>query len=225
MPDQLRYDALHCSGMNPIIQTPNIDSFASRGVRFSECYVQASVCSQSRCSMFTGLYPHVSGHRSLENLIKPWEPNLFRSMKDDGYHIACMGPRGDLFAPTVTELSLDEYGFLEPPEVTKIIGSPSAERPETEITIWERLFYKGRRDMNKAVDYDEAAVRSAEKWLECPPDDKPWVLFLPLFFPHCPFTVEEPYFSMYKREDMAKPSFHEEKVFSQFLLNALAEFD
>ncbi|OKL58749.1 hypothetical protein UA08_06243 [Talaromyces atroroseus] len=207
MPDQLRYDALRCSGMNPAIKTPNIDSFASRGVRFTECYAQASVCSQSRCSMFTGLYPHVSGHRSLENLIKPWEPNLFRSLKENGYHVACMAPRGDMFAPTVTELSLTEYGFLEPPEVSKIIGKFAApERPEDKITIWERLFYKGRRDVSKAVDYDEAAIRSAEKWLEVPPNDKPWVLFLPLLFPHCPFTVEEPYFSMYDRKDMPVPS-------------------
>lgn len=172
MPDQLRYDVLHCTGINLIVKTPNIDKFAARGVRFSECYVQASVCSQSCCSMFTGLYPHLSGHRSLENLMKSWEPNLFRSLKDDGYHVACMAPRGDLFAPTVTELSLDEYGFLEPHKVTKIIGLDGEERPEEDITIWERLFYQGRRDMNKAVDYNEAAVRSAEKWLDCPPNDK-----------------------------------------------------
>lgn len=29
-----------------------------------DCYVQNSVCTQSRCSMFTGLYPHVSGRKS-----------------------------------------------------------------------------------------------------------------------------------------------------------------
>jgi hypothetical protein len=74
------------------------------------------------------------------------------------------------------------------------------------------LFYKGRREVSKAVDYDEAAIRSAEKWLDCSPNDKPWVLFLPLLFPHCPFTVEEPYFSMYKREDMPVQSSHEQKV-------------
>ncbi|KAJ5100479.1 hypothetical protein N7456_006531 [Penicillium angulare] len=212
MPDQLRYDALGCSGKHEFVKTPNIDKFASRGVRFSECYVQASVCSQSRCSIFTGLYPHVSGHRSLDNLLKPWEPNLFRTLKDNGYHVACMAPRGDLFAPGVTELSLDEYGFLEPPEVTKIIGKATEERPETDISIWERLFYQGRRDASRAVDYDEAAIRSAEEWLDCPPNDQPWVLFLPLLFPHCPFTVEEPYFSMYSREEMPSPSSHEIKT-------------
>lgn len=216
MPDQLRYDALHCSGLNPHLRTPNIDAFASRGVRFSECFVQASVCSQSRCSMFTGRYPHVTGHRSLETLLQPWEPNLFRALKDGGYHVACLAPRGDLFAPSVTEFSLSEHGFLEHPEGRPgLLGhasGPEDSRPEEEISIWERLFYAGRRDVAKAVDYDEAAIRSALKWLECPPVNQPWVLFLPLLFPHCPFTVEEPYFSLYKREDMIMPSTPQEKV-------------
>lgn len=73
-------------------------------------------CSQSGCSISAGCYPHVSGHRSLENLIKPWEHNVFRSLKETSYHVACLAPRGDNFAPTVTELSVNEYGFLETPE-------------------------------------------------------------------------------------------------------------
>lgn len=71
--------------------------------------------------------------------------------------------------------------------------------------IWSRLFYRGLRGSEQAVDFDEAAVRSALKWLECPPEG-PWVLYLPLIFPHCPFQVEEPYFSMYGREKMPVPS-------------------
>jgi arylsulfatase A-like enzyme len=71
MPDQLRYDSLGClSGPDSPIKIPNIDALANRGTRFTNFFVQASVCSQSRCSMFTGTYPHVSRHRSLENLIK-----------------------------------------------------------------------------------------------------------------------------------------------------------
>ena len=53
--------------------------------------------------MFTGWYPHVAGHRTLENLIKPWEPNLFRYLKESGYHVAWLGPRGDTFAPDVNQ--------------------------------------------------------------------------------------------------------------------------
>ncbi|KAH7143266.1 alkaline-phosphatase-like protein [Fusarium sp. MPI-SDFR-AT-0072] len=201
MPDQLRYDSLGCTtGPNSEIKTPNIDAFAARGSLFTNCFTQASVCSQSRCSMFTGTYPHVSGHRSLENLIKPWEPNIFRSLKESGYHVACLAPRGDTFAPTVTELSLSEYGFLETPEFTPKFAGGGREVDES---IWGRLFYRGLRDADKALDYDEAVVRSALTWLDCPPTDKPWVLFMPLIFPHCPFQVEEPYFSMYDRSKVS----------------------
>ncbi|KAF2088343.1 putative sulfatase [Saccharata proteae CBS 121410] len=211
MPDQLRYDALGCNG-NAVVKTPNIDAFAARGTRFTNCFVQASVCSQSRCSMFTGQYPHVAGHRSIENLIKPWEPNVFRSLKENGYHVACLAPRGDTWAPTVTELSVTEYGFLETPDLMPHFSGAWGGKsvPEDRDGIWERLFYRGRREKNDAYDYDETAVRSAEKWLSCPPKE-PWVLFVPLIFPHCPFSVEEPYFSMYNRGDMTAPSQLSEK--------------
>lgn len=203
MPDQLRYDSLSCTTEGKAeVRTPNIDAFRRRGTLFTNCFTQASVCSQSRCSMFTGCYPHVSGHRSLENLIKPWEPNIFRSMKDNGYHIACLAPRGDTFAPTVTELSVTEYGFLETPEFMPKFGRGNKEELDKE-NVWGRLFYRGLRNANEALDYDETVVRSALRWLDCPPKDKPWVLFMPLIFPHCPFQVEEPYFSMYDRSQMA----------------------
>lgn len=204
MPDQLRYDSLGCTTDGTAgIRTPNIDAFRRRGTLFMNCYTQASVCSQSRCSMFTGNYPHVSGHRSLENLIKPWEHNIFRSLKENGYHVACLAPRGDTFAPTVTELSVNEYGFLETPEYMPKFAGDKNRKDLDKDNIWGRLFYKGLRNPTEAVDYDEAVVRSAMKWLDCPPDDKPWVLFMPLIFPHCPFQVEEPYFSMYNRAEMS----------------------
>ncbi|CAK7210097.1 hypothetical protein SBRCBS47491_000655 [Sporothrix bragantina] len=207
MPDQLRYDALGCTqdsaktGFQPSpIKTPNIDAFRARGTLFTECYVQASVCAQSRCSMFTGTYPHVSGHRSLNNLIKPWEPNILRSLKESGYHVACLAPRGDTFAPTVTELSVNEYGFLETPDCLPAFATETDKSGPDNDDVWGRLFYKGLRPPDQTSDYDDAVVRSALAWLKCPPSDKPWLLFLPLLFPHCPFQVEEPYFSMYDRQ-------------------------
>lgn len=226
MPDQLRYDSLGCTTSSTSTaptpaptpcRTPNIDAFARTSTLFTNCFVQASVCAQSRCSIFTASYPHVSGHRSLENLIKPWEPNLFRSLREEGgYHVACLAPRGDTFAPEVTELSLDEYGFLEAPDF--VPGFAGGGGPGDGLTgderedIWRRLFYRGLRSPDRAVDYDDAVVRSALKWLERPPQDKPWVLFMPLIFPHCPFQVEEPYFSMYDRGDMPAPSSKDDKV-------------
>jgi arylsulfatase A-like enzyme len=38
------------------------------------------------------------------------------------------------------------------------------------------------------------------------------VLYLPLIFPHCPFQVEEPFFSMYDRAKTPVPSKPENKT-------------
>jgi N-sulfoglucosamine sulfohydrolase len=48
-----------------IISTPNIDSLAGNGTRFTSAYVTQSSCSSSRSSLFTGLYPHQNGQVGL----------------------------------------------------------------------------------------------------------------------------------------------------------------
>jgi hypothetical protein len=68
---------------------------------------------------------------------------MFRALKESGYHIACLAPRGDTFAPTVTELSVTEYGFLVPPEDMPQFSGGNA--PTVSEDIWDRLFYRGLR--------------------------------------------------------------------------------
>ena len=58
--DQLRHDYLGCSG-HPHLKTPNLDKLASKGVRFSKCYVQSPICGPSRMSFYTGRYVHSHG--------------------------------------------------------------------------------------------------------------------------------------------------------------------
>lgn len=60
MCDQLRADYLACYG-HQVIETPNIDALAARGVRFTRAYVQAGVCGPSRMSSYTGRYPSTHG--------------------------------------------------------------------------------------------------------------------------------------------------------------------
>lgn len=51
--DDLGYGELGCQG-NPQIPTPNIDSIAKEGVRFTNGYVTAAYCSASRAGLLTG---------------------------------------------------------------------------------------------------------------------------------------------------------------------------
>lgn len=55
---------LSCYG-DPVIKTPNLDKIADNGWLFRNAYVTQSVCSPSRSSILTGLYPHQSGHIGL----------------------------------------------------------------------------------------------------------------------------------------------------------------
>lgn len=58
--DDLRYDALGYAG-NKIVQTPNIDRLASRGVVFRNHFVTTSICNVSRASIFSGQYARRHG--------------------------------------------------------------------------------------------------------------------------------------------------------------------
>ena len=59
--DDLGYGELGCQG-NPQIPTPNIDSIAESGIRFTSAYVTAPNCSPSRAGLLTGRYPTRFGH-------------------------------------------------------------------------------------------------------------------------------------------------------------------
>jgi arylsulfatase A-like enzyme len=197
MPDQLRADCVGAFG-NDVVQTPNIDALARRGTIFRQAFSQSSLCSPSRASIFTGWYPHVNGHRRLEYLLKPWEPNLLKSFKEAGYNVAHAGLRGDTFAPGVGEASCDFYGYLVPPKAV------FREFPYPKGHKLMDAFYTGRREVEGvAVDLDEAAVQTAEQWLLAKPRE-PWLLFVPLAFPHPPFGVEEPWFSLHDRKRIPK---------------------
>jgi len=63
--DQQRFDALGVSG-NRYVRTPNLDRLARNGVYFTNCYVAQAVCSPSRASIFSGLFP--TSHRVTDNI-------------------------------------------------------------------------------------------------------------------------------------------------------------
>jgi arylsulfatase A-like enzyme len=83
MADQLRADYLSCYG-HPHIETPALDALAARGVRFTNAYLNATVCGPSRMSYYTGRY--MSSHGSTWNTVplRVGEPTL-------GDHLRMLG--------------------------------------------------------------------------------------------------------------------------------------
>lgn len=64
MADDLGYGDLGCYG-STAIKTPHLDSLAAQGMRFTDHYAGASVCSPSRYALLTGRYPIRGGFSSL----------------------------------------------------------------------------------------------------------------------------------------------------------------
>ena len=58
--DDQGWGDLGCYG-HPIIKSPNLDKFASEGMRFTQCYAGCSVCSPSRSAILTGRTPYRNG--------------------------------------------------------------------------------------------------------------------------------------------------------------------
>ena len=54
--DDLGYGDLSCYG-RPDYKTPMLDKLAAEGVRFTDAYAAAPVCTPTRCAFHTGRYP------------------------------------------------------------------------------------------------------------------------------------------------------------------------
>ena len=121
--DDLGYAELGCQG-NKDIPTPNIDSIARNGVRFTNGYVSAPVCCPSRAGLMTGRYQTRFGHEfnligsqnRLPDLGLPLkEKTLAERLKGAGYATALVGKwhlgGTEKFHPQ--QRGFDEfYGFL-----------------------------------------------------------------------------------------------------------------
>ncbi len=205
-PDQMRADMLGCYG-HPLARTPAFDRLAREGVRFEQCHVQHTVCSPSRCSFMTGWYPHVRGHRTLWHLLQPDEPNTLKYLKQAGHEVHWFGKNDllaqDSFRDSVTrayDWTLTEGGDRnifkrdDPGYWSFLFGPMPGHNPD-----WHQV--------TRAIEFLRARR----------PGDPPFMMYLPIIFPHCPFTCPQPWYDMYNPNDLPpmrpadlpnKPAFH-----------------
>src|SRR4051812_15287036 len=100
--DDMGYADLGCYG-GTRGKTPAIDRLASQGVRFTQFYVNAPICSPSRVALLTGQYPNrwritsfletrESDHkRGMADWLDPAAPSVARILHDAGYYTAHVG--------------------------------------------------------------------------------------------------------------------------------------
>jgi len=94
--DDMGYGDISSFG-NPTIHTPELDKMAAEGMKLSQFYVAAPVCTPSRAALMTGSYPKRVG---LEKGVlfpqskiglNPKEETIAEILKKEGYNTACFG--------------------------------------------------------------------------------------------------------------------------------------
>ena len=91
--DQQFADAMSCAIGRDYIHTPNMDSLADSGMRFTRAYCANPLCVPSRAAMFSGRYPHETDIQT--NTRKRVDPKTFpcmgRIFKAAGYDTGFFG--------------------------------------------------------------------------------------------------------------------------------------
>lgn len=123
--DDMGWGDLSCFG-NTHARTPHIDRLAAEGIRYSQFYVNQSICSPSRVALTTGQYPQRwritsflnnradNERRGMAQWLDPKAPVLARYLKQSGYatgHFGKwhMGGQRDVGeAPLIPEYGFDE---------------------------------------------------------------------------------------------------------------------
>jgi len=93
--DDQRWNSLGCMG-DPLLQTPNLDALAGRGVLFTRACVTTSICCASRASLLTGQY---TSRHGIDTFSKPLsEDALARTypvvLRSYGYYTGFIGKYG-----------------------------------------------------------------------------------------------------------------------------------
>ncbi len=89
--DQQRYDTIAALG-NTFVSTPNIDELARQGVAFERAYCQSPICTPSRASFLTGMYPSsLRVNRNGNPRFPDFPPLISRRLADRGYVCGLVG--------------------------------------------------------------------------------------------------------------------------------------
>lgn len=197
------------------IPTPNIDSIAKNGIKFTNAYVSAPVCSPSRAGLITGRYQQRFGfefnagplQRAINNKemgLPLTEITLAQAMKRAGYATGMVGKwhmgMNDRYMPT--QRGFDEYfGFLfganlyidpNKPGVMSRPGAVEGGGSTASTRSPQNPIYRNTRPVEEEEYLTDAFAREAVAYIDRH-QKEPFFLYAPFNAPHEPFQATQKY--------------------------------
>ncbi|MBD3343741.1 MAG: sulfatase-like hydrolase/transferase, partial [Chitinivibrionales bacterium] len=206
--DDLGYGDLACYD-HPDIQTPNLDQLALDGIRFTDCYAAAPVCSPARAGFLTGrtpnrccIYDHLGSHRwphSNPRFLHGNELTIAELLKDVGYSTSLVGKwhltqgfnDGILNSnPATTQPMPDDQGFDY-----YMATENNADQDHCDVKNFIR---NGVAVGQSSECSSDAIITECIDWLDNTRDkQKPFFLFVSFHSPHEPVATPPDYMNMY----------------------------
>ena len=191
--DDLGYADLGCyGGTTP---TPNLDSIAAQGVRFTDFYVAQAVCSASRTALLTGCLPNRLGilgalGPNSKTGISDKETTIAEGLKEFGYKSAVFGKwhLGHLPKFLPTKHGFDEYYGL-PYSNDMWPRHPEAKPgayPALPLIEGESIIARNPDQKLLTTSYTNHAISFIQRH-----KSEPFFLYLPHSMPHVPLYVSD----------------------------------
>ena len=172
------------------IPTPNIDSIATGGVRFTQGYVAATYCSPSRAGLMTGRYPTRFGHEfnavAQHSGLRLDQTTLANRLKTLGY-ATCIVGKWHLGGGKSVDYYPVKRGF---DEFYGTLANTPFYHPVQFVDSRKSLDVQKIDDPNFYTT-DAYAARAVE-WIG-QQKDKPWFLYLPFNAQHAPLQAPQKY--------------------------------
>jgi len=204
--DDLGYGDLGTYG-HPTIMTPHLDRMAAEGMKFSQFYSAASVCTPSRAALLTGRLPVRSGMASdARRVLFPdskyglpaEEITIAEALKEVGYATAAIGKwhlgHHDQYLPTNHGFD-SYYGIPYSNDMNRVVGGQWKEIFwEPKVEFWNVPLMRDLEIIERPADQTTITKRYTEETVEFIRENKdgPFFAYLAHSLPHVPlFTAEE----------------------------------
>lgn len=205
--DDLGYGDLGAYG-HQIVKTPNIDKLAQEGVKFTDYYAPAPLCSPSRAGLLTGRMPFRTGIRSWipegKNVaLSRNELTIANLLKQQGYDTAIMGKLhlnagGDRTdQPQAKDMGFDYRLVNTAGFVSDSTLDNAKERPRYGM-VYPTGFTRNEKPIGRAKTFSGELVSSeVVNWLDKKKDNNPFFLYVAFTEVHSPLASPKKYLDMY----------------------------